>query len=207
MEGEQIPLLNGDGVALVDRHGQVVYQSPDRDLLCDQDGYAVYNENGDLCLEEPEELNEDLQAILMWLVAPPTPISAEQVHYMVGQNQQLQFELDQALLAHQNDAERAQCTTKQRDAQFQSDIRAMQTEFAKRQAEWLETSHIEWGKYEASACEEQWKSDEQCKAADAKWEEVMQRLQDGYAKRQEEMDEEQACRDVETEKQRALQKE
>ncbi len=157
MEGERIPLLNGDGIALVDRHGQVVHTSPDRDLLRDQHGYAVYDENGDLCFEET---NEDLLVLLMRPVALPTPISAEQAHYMIEQNQQLQHELDQALLAHRNDAERAQHTTKQRDAQFQSDFRAMQTAFAKRQAEWLEMSCGEWEKYEASAHAEQRKSDE-----------------------------------------------
>ncbi len=63
--------------------------------------------------------------------------------------------------------------TKQRDAQFQSDFRAMQTEFAKRQAEWLEMLHLEWEKHEASARDEQWKSDERREAADTKWEELV----------------------------------
>ncbi len=99
-EGEQVPLLNGDGVQLVDGHGQV--KSLDWDLLRDQHGYTVYDANGDLCFEET---NKDMLALLTWPVCPPMPISAEQAHYVVEQNQQLQCELDQALLAHWNDAE------------------------------------------------------------------------------------------------------
>ncbi len=142
---------------LVDRHGQVIYESPDWDLLHDQHGYAVYDENGDLCFEE---MNKDELALLTQLVYPPAPISAEQVNSMVEHNQQLQYELEQALLAHRNDAERVKHMTQQRDVQFQSDFRVMQAEFAKRQAEWLETSHTEKEKTEASACAEQQQSDE-----------------------------------------------
>ncbi len=74
MEGERIPLLNGDGIQLVDRHGQVIYESPGWDLLHDPHRYAVYDANGDLCFEE---MNEDMLALLMWPVCPPAPILAE----------------------------------------------------------------------------------------------------------------------------------
>ncbi len=154
----------------------------------------MYDENGDLCFERP---NEDLLALLTWPAELPAPIMAEQANYMVEQNQQLQNELGQALLAHRNDAERAQEATKQRDMQFQSDFRVMQTEFARRQTERQETSCVEWEKYEASACAEQQKTDEQRQTADAKWEELVQQLREDYVKRQKEMDEEHVHRDAE----------
>ncbi len=174
----------------------------------------VYDENGDLCFEEQrwryrrewsEELNKALLAILTWPVSPPMPILAEQAQHMIEQNRQLQVELDQSLLAHQNDAERAQQATKQRDVQFQSDFRVIQTEFAKRQAEWQETSHVEQEISEEAMCMEQWESDEQWKVADAKWEAMVKQLQDDFTMRQKEMEEEHAHRDMEMEKQRVLQ--
>ncbi len=62
---------------------------------------------------------------------------------MIEQNQQLQLELDQSLLTHHTDAEQTCEATKQRDVQFQSDFRAMKTEFEKRQAEWAEKAQVD----------------------------------------------------------------
>ncbi len=93
----RVPLLNGDGTALGDRHGQLIYESPGWYLLHDLHGYMVYDENGDLCFEE---VDEDQLALMMWSVPRRAPITAEQVDSMIEQNQQLQSELDQSLLAH-----------------------------------------------------------------------------------------------------------
>ncbi len=57
------------------------------------------------------------------------PVTVVQMDSMIEQNQQLRMELDQSLLAHQTDAEHAQETMKQKDAQVQSDFRAMTAEF------------------------------------------------------------------------------
>ncbi len=62
---------------------------------------------------------------------------------MIEQNQQLQSELEQALLAHRTNAEQAKQATQQRDMQFQSDFRVMKTELEQRQAEWLEKARVE----------------------------------------------------------------
>ncbi len=126
---------------------------------------------------------------------------------MVEQNQQLQTELEQSMMAHRNDAEHVWEMMKQRDVQFQSDFRAMQTEFARKQAEWAEASRIEKEKYEASVRVEQQQSDEQRKAADAKWAALLKQLQDDHVKRQKEMEDEHVRREAEIEKKRAQQEE
>ncbi len=51
-----------------------------------------------------------------------------------------------------------------------------------------------------SAREEQQKSDECCKEANATWEALVKQLQDDHAKCQKETEEEQVCRDAEMEK-------
>ncbi len=109
-------------------------------MLCDQQGYVLCDQNGDLCFKETDE---DELALLTQPVLRSAPILAEQVNAVVEQNQQLQSELEQSMLAHRNDAEHTQEMMKQRDVQFQSDFRAMQAEFARRQAEWAETSQVE----------------------------------------------------------------
>ncbi len=71
-----VPLLNGDGIALVDRHRQLVYESPSRYLLCDLHGYAVYDENGDLCFGQ---VDDDELASQTWLVYRQAPIAAAEM--------------------------------------------------------------------------------------------------------------------------------
>ncbi len=77
---------------------------------------------------------------MTWSVPRKAPVTAAQKDSMIEQNQQLCMELDQSLLMHRTDVEHTQETMKQRDAQVQSDFRAMTAEFEKRQAEWVEKS-------------------------------------------------------------------
>ncbi len=91
------------------------------------------------------------------------PITTEQVNSFIEQNQQLQSELDQSLLAHRNDAEQAREVTKQTDAQFQSDFRVMRTEFEKSQAEWAKKARVDKERYEASVHVERQQSNEHCR--------------------------------------------
>ncbi len=66
-------------------------------------------------------------------------------------------------------------------------------------------SCIEQEKYEASTHAKQQKNDEQCRAADAKWEAMVKQLRDDYVKQQREMDKEHARHNTEMEKQHAQQ--
>ncbi len=109
---------------------------------------------------------------------------------MIEQNQQLQSELEQALLAHRTDAEGAKQMTQQTDVQFQSDFRAMKTEFEWRQAEWQEKACVEKEQNEVSA---------------HAWEVFMQKLQDDHAKQQKELEEVYRRHDADLEKTRAQQ--
>ncbi len=66
------------------------------------------------------------------------PITAAEMDSVVAKNQQLQMELDQSLLMHQTDVERAQELMSQKDVQNQSDFRAVMAEFHQKQVEWAE---------------------------------------------------------------------
>ncbi len=133
----RVPLLEGNGTQLTDMNGQVIYERPGWRLLCNQNGYALCDQDGALCFEE---VDEDQLAMMTWSVPRKAPVTAAQVDSMIEQNQQLQMELDQSLLVHWTDAERTQETMKQRDTQVQSDFRAMTAEFERRQAEWVENA-------------------------------------------------------------------
>ncbi len=143
----RVLLLEGDGTQLVDTEGQHVYETPSWRLLRDQHGYALCDQDGNLCFEQADE---DELALMMQLVPRTALTTAEQMDSMIEQNQQLQSELDQSLLAHWTDAKQARDITKQRDAQVQSDFRAMKAEFEKRQAEWVKKVHVDKEKSDAA---------------------------------------------------------
>ncbi len=150
----QVALLEGNGTQLMDTEGQLVYETPGWHLLHDQQGYALCNQDRNLCFEE---VNEDELAMMMQSVPRRAPVTVEQVDSMIEQNQQLQMELYQLLLVHRNDAEHTQETMKQNEAQTPSDFRAMQAEFKQKKAEWAE-----------KACIDKEKSDAQQKDSDTK---------------------------------------
>ncbi len=191
---EQVPLLEGNGNQLTDMDRQLIYKTLGWRLLHDQNGYALCDQDGNLCFEE---VNEDELAMMMQLVPQRAPVTAEQVDSVIEQNQQLQSELDQLLLAHRTDAERAHEIMKQRDAQVQSDFRAMTAEFEKRQVEWVKKVHVDKEKSDAAICVEQQRS----KESKAKWTAFMQWLRDDQVKHQKEADDDNACRATEIEKQ------
>ncbi len=109
----------------MDTEGQPVYETLGWRLLRKQHGYALCNQDGNLCFEE---VDEDQLTLMMQSVPRRAPITAEHVDSVIEQNQQLRLELDQSLLAHRTDAKQACEAMKQKDAQVQSDFRAMKTE-------------------------------------------------------------------------------
>ncbi len=131
----QVLLLEGDGTQLTDENGQLLYEEPGWHLLCSQDGYAHCDDDGNHCFDE---VDEDQLAMMTQSVHRKEPVTAAQMDSVIEQNQLLRMELDQSLLAHQNDAERMQETMKQKDMQAQSDFRAMMAEFEQKKAEWVE---------------------------------------------------------------------
>ncbi len=124
----------------MDMDGQILYETLGWRLLHDQNGYALCDHNRNLCFEE---VDEDELAMMTWSVPRKAPVTAAHVDSMIEQNQQLRMELDQSLLMHWTNVEQAQETAKQRDAQVQSDFRAMWAEFEKRQAEWVEKARVD----------------------------------------------------------------
>ncbi len=194
----RVLLLEGNGTQLMDVEGQLVYETLGWCLLRDQHGYALCDRDGSVCFEQ---VDEDELALMMQTVPQRVPVTAEQVDSMIEQNQQLRSELDQSLLTHWTDAEPAQKITKQRDAQVQSDFRAMRAEFEKRQVEWVKKARINKEKSETAIHVERQRSDEQHKESDAKWMAFLQQLQDNQAKRQKEADDDYACHATEMDKQ------
>ncbi len=102
-----------------------------------------------------EEVDKDQLAMMTWSVPRKAPVTAAQMDSVIEQNQQLRMELDQSLLVHQTDVERAQEIMKQKDAQVQSDFRAMMAEFERRQAEWVKNARLEKEKSDAAMRAEQ----------------------------------------------------
>ncbi len=92
---------------------------------------------------------------------------------------------------------------KQRDAQVQSDFRAMRAEFEKRQAEWVEKVCIDKEKSDAAIRVEQ----QQSKESEAKWMAFVQQLQDDHVKCQKEADDDHVHCATEIEKQHVQQEE
>ncbi len=60
------------------------------------------------------------------------------------------MELDQSLLTHRNDVERAQEMMLQREAQVQSDFRAMMAEFKWKKVKWAEEWRVNMEKSDAA---------------------------------------------------------
>ncbi len=193
-----VPLVEGDGTQLVDMEGQPVYETPGWCLLRNQHRYALYNQDGNLCFEP---VDEDELALMMRSLPRRALITAEQMDSMIEQNQQLQSELDQSLLAHWTDAKRSHEAVKQRDAQIQSDFRAMEAEFEKRQAEWVKKACIDKEKRCGYSCgvtvEQRTEQTERCE----EWMAFVQQLQDDQAKHQKEADDDHAHREAKIEKQ------
>ncbi len=131
----RVPILEGDGTQLLDEDGQFFFKEPGWCMMRDQNGYILWDHDGHLCFDQ---VDEDQLASQTRLVYRQAPITAAEMDSMVEQNQQLRLELDQSLLAHQIDVEHAQEMMLQKDAQNQSDFRAITAEFEWKQAQWAE---------------------------------------------------------------------
>ncbi len=182
------PLLEGNRTHLMDGNGQLLYKEPGWHLLRDQNGYGLCDDDGNLCFEQ---VDEDELTLMMQSIPRRAPVMAAHMDSVTEQNQQLRMELDQSLLAHWTDAESAKEVTKQKDAQVQSDFRAMRVEFEKRQVELAEKAHADKERSDAALCEQQRERNmalcEQ-KESDAKWEAFVQQLQDDQVKHQKEVE-------------------
>ncbi len=77
MEDMRVPLLDGDGNTLVDKHRQIVYQPAERDLLCDEHGRPIYDGEGKLCFDEWSDHCNDLLALTRQPVSLVAPLSAD----------------------------------------------------------------------------------------------------------------------------------
>ncbi len=85
----RVPLLEGDGTQLIDQmmeDGQPLYEEPGWRLMHTPNGYALWDNDGNLCFEE---VDEDQLALMMWSVPRKVPVTAAQMDSMIEQNQQL----------------------------------------------------------------------------------------------------------------------
>ncbi len=69
----QVPLLEGDRAQLMDENGQLLYEEPGWRLLHTQNGYALCDNDGNLCFEE---VDEDQFAIRTRSVHRKAPVMA-----------------------------------------------------------------------------------------------------------------------------------
>ncbi len=130
----RVPILEGDGTRLLDEDGNCIYGEPGWRVMHDQNGSVLWDNDGQLCYEEVEE---DLLAVRTRSLCKQV-LTAAQLNSMVEQNQWLQQELEWLQFVHQTDAERAQELMSQKDAQNQSNFRAMTAEMERKKAEWAE---------------------------------------------------------------------
>ncbi len=94
---------------LLDEDGHCICEQPGGRELCDQNGMVLWDEDGQLCIEQ-DEVDEDMLAL------QTRSVHKQATESLVEQNQRLQAELSQAQFAHKSDVKCAQQLIVQRDA-------------------------------------------------------------------------------------------
>ncbi len=134
----RVPIIDGDGTRLRDEDRNAIYKESGWHVLCDQNGMVLWNSDRQMCIEEVDEVDEDLLAIQTRSVCKQVPTTAAQMDSLVEQNQWLQMELGRAQFMHQTDVERAQELLSQKEVQSQADHGAMTAELEKRKTAFTE---------------------------------------------------------------------
>ncbi len=127
--GEQVPVRNGDGMLLLDKDGNDIYEQAGWRVLHDQAGMVLWDGEGQLCWEQ---VDEELLVLKTRSVPDQVPEN------LAEQNQRLQTELQRSQLMHQLDVEHVERLYAQQEAQNQTDQRAMMAEFKKKQKEFTD---------------------------------------------------------------------